>query len=201
MEMIHVEDNIRIMLDTAEKNKYKMVMEFTNPSPNSCEFIFTAICNPEFELAYNDNIAETSVKTLVASENSAIMYMTLKPFSRIYRARDFVFIRHAFCSGKDALYIADKNIENTNFPPFITIVRGGYECVWAILRKRDKIRVIGDIYMDNKGDLNENQNSNLVLNYLLGYKKLPVFIQKNGERLSQYMLFDSNWDITKSKQN
>jgi hypothetical protein len=113
-----------------------------------------------------------------------------------------VFIRHAFCTGRDALYIADKNIENTNFPPFITIVRGMYECVWAIRKKQDnKFRVIGDNSRDHKGYLNENQNSNLVLNYLQGYKNLSTFIEKNRERVSQYVLFDFNWDITKSKQN
>jgi hypothetical protein len=40
-----------------------------------------------------------------------------------------------------------------------------------------------------------------VLNYLLGYRNLAAFIQKNGERVSQYLLFDCNWDITKGKQN
>lgn len=38
------------------------------------------------------------------------MYMALKPFSRIYRGRDFVFIRHAFSVGQNAYYIADKDI-------------------------------------------------------------------------------------------
>jgi hypothetical protein len=72
---------------------------------------------------------------MISSENSAIMYMILKPFSRIYRGRDFIFIRHAFSIGNNAYYIADKDIENSNFPPFITIVRGKYSCVWAILKK------------------------------------------------------------------
>jgi hypothetical protein len=56
MEMIHVDENMRIMLDMAEKNKYKIVMEFSNSGPNSCEHLLTAICNPEFSLVYNDNV-------------------------------------------------------------------------------------------------------------------------------------------------
>lgn len=38
------------------------------------------------------------------------MYMQLKAFSRIYRPRDFVFIRHGFSIGPNAYYIADKDI-------------------------------------------------------------------------------------------
>lgn len=30
--------------------------------------------------------------------------------------------------------------------------------------------------MDNEGYLNENQNSNLVLNYLRGYRNLPEYV-------------------------
>lgn len=54
------------------------------------------------------------------------MYMVLKPFNRIYRSRDFVFIRHCFRIGSNAFYVADKDIENSNYPPFISMVRGKY---------------------------------------------------------------------------
>ena len=51
------------------------------------------------------------------------MYEVLKPFSRLYRPRDFIFIRHVFRVGS-VMYMIDKSIEHTNYPPFMTIVRG-----------------------------------------------------------------------------
>lgn len=55
--------------------------------------------------------------------------------------------------------------------------------------------------MDNFGYLNDNQNSNLVLNYFKNFSKLPDYIRNNKDRLRQYVLFDINWDITKNKEN
>jgi hypothetical protein len=51
------------------------------------------------------------------------MYQVNKPYNRLYRARDFVFIRHVFNIGSN-IYMVDKSVENANYPPFITIVRG-----------------------------------------------------------------------------
>lgn len=101
------------------------------------------------------------------------MYMVLKVFNRIYRPRDFIFIRHAFKIGSNSFYIADKSIENSNYPPFITVVRGKYECVWSILRKEiNKVKLVACMNMDNAGYLNDNQNTNLSLNYLKNFSKL-----------------------------
>lgn len=106
--------------------------------------------------------------------------MALKPFNRIYRGRDFVFIRHVFNVGSNAFYIADKDIENSNFPPFMTIVRGKYECVWSIIRKpENKIKLIADVQLNNEGYLNDDQNTNLFLNFFKNYKKLPDFVLGN----------------------
>ena len=54
------------------------------------------------------------------------MYMKTKPYNRLYRPRDFLFLRHVFREEgeKKFSYIIDKSVENMNYPPFITIVRG-----------------------------------------------------------------------------
>lgn len=52
--------------------------------------------------------------------------------------------------------------------------------------------------MDNSGYLNDNQNTNLVLNYLKNYSKLPNFVSTNKLLLKSYKLFDLGWDITKN---
>lgn len=60
---------------------------------------------------------------MIKSENSALIYTKIKPYNRLYRARDFVYLRHVF-RDSDTYYIADKSIESINYPPFTTIVRG-----------------------------------------------------------------------------
>lgn len=55
--------------------------------------------------------------------------------------------------------------------------------------------------MDNSGYLNDNQNTNLVLNYLKSFAKLPNFVNNNNLLLKNYKLFDLEWDITKNEKN
>lgn len=55
--------------------------------------------------------------------------------------------------------------------------------------------------MDNSGYLNDNQNTNLVLNYLKSFAKLPSFVNNNNLLLKNYKLFDLEWDITKNEKN
>lgn len=55
--------------------------------------------------------------------------------------------------------------------------------------------------MDNSGYLNDNQNTNLVLNYLKNYSRLSTFVSSNKLALNKFKLFDIEWDITKNKIN
>ncbi len=55
----------------------------------------------------------------------------------------------------------------------MTIVRGKYECVWAVLKKENnRIKLVGNALIDNLGYLTDDQNTNLNLNYLKHFKKL-----------------------------
>lgn len=107
-----------------------MVLTFSKEK-YSVESILSIISKGETLKQLNDNIQEIQLKTNIPSENSALLYMVLKPFSRLYRSRDFIFIRHVFRSGKQ-VYMIDKSIENTNYPPFMTIVRGQLCIVYGI---------------------------------------------------------------------
>ena len=60
---------------------------------------------------------------MVKSENSAIVYQVNKAQNKFYRQRDFIVIRHAF-RHQNNVYLVDKSIDNMNFPPFLTLVRG-----------------------------------------------------------------------------
>lgn len=126
------------------------------------------------------------------------MYLVLKPFNRLYRPRDFVFIRHVFRKGPNCLYIADKDIQNSSFPPFVTVVRGRYNAIWGITCLKNKVKLALNIFMDNCGYLNENQNTNLVLNYLKQFGKIPEFLLLNFNNRISRTMFDMSWDVNVS---
>lgn len=71
------------------------------------------------------------------------MYQVNKPYNRLYRGRDFVFIRHVF-NNRNKVYMIDKSVENPNYPPFLTIVRGVLCNVFGIIEKKDVIELIAD---------------------------------------------------------
>jgi hypothetical protein len=64
--------------------------------------------------------------------------------SKIYRARDFVFMRHVFKMNGN-LYILDKSIENASYPPFMTIVRGDLQIILGIIKKGSGHIIAADI--------------------------------------------------------
>ena len=84
------------------------------------------------------------IKSILKSENVVVMYQKHRSISKIYRARDFVFMRHVFRKGED-LYMVDKSIENASYPPFLTIVRGELQIVWGILKKDKGYEIVGDV--------------------------------------------------------
>lgn len=88
----------------------------------------------------------------------------------------------------------DKSIENTNYPPFMTIVRGTLCLVYGVFERSDKIELIVDVQLVNEGYLNQVQETNLTLKFLKGFNKL---IDANIEADS-YKIFDLNWDISKN---
>lgn len=96
--------------------------------------------------------------------------MKLKNYSAIYRGRDFLFLRHIFKAGNN-LYIVDKSIENIDYPPFITIVRGSLTSVMCLTYNESthKTLLFLDTTLDNEGILNEDQNMNLSKRYLSKY--------------------------------
>lgn len=52
-----------------------------------------------------------------------MIYQKNKAFNKLYRPRDFIYLRHVFTANR-TLYMIDKSIDNINYPPFTTIVRG-----------------------------------------------------------------------------
>lgn len=131
----------------------------------------THLSKPETAKAANNNIEDLQIKTNIPSENSALLYQVLRPFNRLYRARDFVFIRHVFRSEK-GLYMVDKSIENANYPPFITIVRGSLCIVYGLFEHQDTFQFIADAEIKNEGYLSDVQETNLTLKFLCPFNTL-----------------------------
>jgi len=104
-KILEYENKYRLMQSTNDPQSFKIFMNFSFPA----EVVFYYITNLQTFRNWNTEVDEIAVKTLIASENTAILYLKIKAFSRIYRARDFVFVRHAFRRSAD-IYLVDKSI-------------------------------------------------------------------------------------------
>lgn len=144
-----------------------MVFEFSRSERQKAEII-SLISKPEAIKGANKVIEDVQIKLFISSENSAIMYQVNKAYNRLYRPRDFVFIRHMFSDG-NKLYMIDKSVENSNYPPFMTIVRGELCIVWGVLEEGSQIKLIADVLIKNEGYVNAVQEFNLTAQLLKGY--------------------------------
>nr|BAJ99648.1 predicted protein [Hordeum vulgare subsp. vulgare] len=124
-----------------------MVLKFGKDN-HSVDQIMSMISKVETVKELNENVQEMQVKTNIPSENSALVYLVLKPFNRLYRSRDFIFIRHVFKAGRQ-VYMVDKSIENTNYPPFMTIVRGQLCIVYGLFEREHEFELIADVEITN----------------------------------------------------
>jgi hypothetical protein len=70
--------------------------------------------------------------------------------------------------------MVDKSLDNINFPPFMTLVRGEISAVWGVIKKEksQEIKLVGDFVIVNSGFLNDKQEANLSLKYLTGFREL-----------------------------
>lgn len=157
------------------------------------------VSEPRFATQINENIEEQTTKTLLRSENSAILYQTLKAYNKFYRMRDFVFVRHAFIHNGN-FYIVDKSLDNINFPPFMTLVRGEISAVWGIIQdeKSQELKLVGDFVIVNAGLLNDQQEANLSLKYLNGFRQL---LKQQSDSEMESSMFDIDWNIDKKEVN
>ena len=69
------------------------------------------MCTPEFYKLLNPEIEELQMKTILTTDKCVILYQKNKPFNRLYRSRDFVFVRHIFSpKNSNKCYIVDKSV-------------------------------------------------------------------------------------------
>jgi hypothetical protein len=96
--------------------------------------------------------------------------------------------------------MVDKSLDNINFPPFMTLVRGEISAVWGIIKdnKSEELKLVGDFVIMNAGLLNEQQETNLSVKYLTGFKEL---LRQEPESGVDSSMFDIDWNIDKKEVN
>ena len=82
--------------------------------------------------------------------------------------------------------MVDKSIENSNYPPFMTLVRGQKCDVWGIFERQGYYQLLADIEMVNQGYLNQVQQTNLTVKYLKGFANM----MKYEEEIGSYKFFN-----------
>ncbi len=105
------------------------------------------------------------------------MYQKNIPYNRLYRSRDFVFVRHIF-SKDNKFYIVDKSVEDNNVPPFTTIVRGELTVVYEIMEEGGCIKINIDAMVENFGYLKDLQEMNINIKFFKGFEQFAEKVKK-----------------------
>ena len=82
----------------------------------------------------------------------------------------------------------------------MTLVRGEISAVWGVIKeeKSEELKLVGDFVIVNAGLLNDQQEANLSLKYLTGFKEL---LKQEPESGIESSMFDINWNIDKKEVN
>ena len=84
--------------------------------------VLMALYNVDLYKLWHPTVHESQQKIRISCENCSIFYQKHKPYSKWYRERDYLYLKHVFKLGEH-YYLADKSFENTNFIPFSSIQR------------------------------------------------------------------------------
>ena len=144
---------------------------------------------------WHPEVVQGDIKLTISSDNSAISYQKHKEYSKWYRERDFLYLRHIFKMGND-YYIADKSIENTNFIPFDTINRGRFVYqISKISPSASGTRLVIECQIEHGGLLNRNHADELTVRYLLGFQKMEPYFKKIEFQNKLRKYFNIDWKV------
>lgn len=138
----------------------------------SPEVAIRALTNVQLYKHWHPEVLQGEIKLGISSENSAISYQKHRAYSKWYRERDFLYLRHVF-KLKEDYYIADKSIENTNFIPFDTIHRAKMlSQIAKISPSSSGSKLTIECEIDHGGLLNRSHADDLTVRYLCGFAKI-----------------------------
>lgn len=151
---------------------------------------------------WNEEIELADIKIRITSENSAIVYQKHKPYSKFYKARDYLYLRHVF-SSNDQFYIIDKSIENSNYPPFSNIIRGTIKyCLWGLRVQNNETVITFECEHLHEGFLTAEQHEALTLRYLGAFSNIEHYLKQCAPgTLKIDQCFDLCWDIARNVMN
>jgi hypothetical protein len=97
--------NLTIFNHNNKKDRFKLKISFKQPKIDVCKILVDS----DLTKKWNSEVDESQVKQLITSENSLICYQKHHRCSKLFKERDYLFLRHAF-SIKDSIYIVDRSI-------------------------------------------------------------------------------------------
>lgn len=113
------EGNATVYALDSDRQSLKLVMELPHPR----EKVLAALVDPANYHLWNSEVDFGNIRLRIYSENTVIAYQKHRALDRHFRERDFLYLRHLF--QKDGVvYLVDKSIEHSSFPPFDYIARG-----------------------------------------------------------------------------
>ncbi len=178
----------------------KLIMDVPHPRNR----VLAALIDPTNYHLWNSEVDFGNIKLRIYSENTVVAYQKHKAFDNHFRERDFLYIRHLF-QKKGVVYMVDKSIDHSSFPPFDYITRGEVKlAVWAFEETGASLtRVTYMLHMNFGGTLGGNKSAESMIRYLIDMAKLPTYLSKNGRivtKIDDY--FNLNWGLaTRANHN
>lgn len=159
-----------------------------------------ALSNLRLQKAWHPEIEDGYIKLKISSENSCIAYRKEKPLNEWYRERDFVSLIHTF-KEHDYYYFVEKSIENINFIPFQSIIRGDIKyAIWRIIEtNKGGSTIFMALNIEYNGLLNLAQKTELTLRYLKGFENLENFFMKEENQKKLITQMKSDWEVQDNK--
>lgn len=90
---------------------------------------------------------------MIYSENCTINVEEHQPYNRLFRPREFTYIRHLVKNSRDEYFIIDRSIEQNMLQKKPKIVRGSLFIVTKISQDHHHLLLTVDLTINHKGDL------------------------------------------------
>jgi hypothetical protein len=186
------QNNAIYSLDSNQKN-LKLVMTLPHPRQK----VLAAMIDPANYHFWNDEVDIGNIKLRIYSENTVIAYQKHKAFDKNYRERDFLYLRHLF-QRNNVIYMVDKSIEHSNFPPFDYITRGEIKlALWAFEAINYKsTKLIYMVHTSFKGSIGGSKVAESMIRYLENMVELSNYLSGPSRittKVEDY--FDLSWGV------
>lgn len=113
--------------------------------------LFKNLLDPQSVTTLNATIQKSDIKSVIYSENATINIEEHAPYNRLFRPRDFSFIRYVIKSIDNEFFMIDKSIEQDMLLPRKNMVRGSLCNKVRVSQNIHQIMLVMDLNFQNKG--------------------------------------------------